>query len=178
VISGGCSRNCVFDEDIPIAAAIFLVYIRRQTYDVCENGEISCGRHRLVFLDGCVFLPSLVPRRPVADSFGASRNPNVERTAYAIWMEIAVALSRVFLFALILAKMADTNLGAVFRKVFWDSWNRSLTAQMKKNWPHAVIAQIVVFVAVLYWLMSQKGKGINARGAGGTETANTGNVPV
>ena len=116
-----------------LVSVIFLVYIRRETYDVCENGEISCGRHRLVFWTAAFFYRhlSLVALSLIPSVLRAIQMWNELHTPF--WMEIAVALSRVFLFALILAKMADTNLGAVFRKVFWDSWNNSLTAQIKKT---------------------------------------------
>lgn len=71
-----------------------------------------------------------------------------------LWMEIVVESTRVILFLLILSLMAKTGIKALFQKEFWDGCGKSVALHLERNWPHVFIAQMVVFVVVMYWFMN------------------------
>lgn len=71
-----------------------------------------------------------------------------------MWMELVVASTRVLLFLLMLSLMAGTDLRALFRQDFWDSCGKRIARHLERSWPHPIIAQIVVFVVLMYGLMN------------------------
>jgi hypothetical protein len=71
-----------------------------------------------------------------------------------IWMEVIVESSRVVLFFLVIARMSESNFQDVFKQALWKRWNHSLKIELERNWPFTFMAQILVFVIGLYWLMN------------------------
>lgn len=71
-----------------------------------------------------------------------------------VWMEIFVGLTRVLLFMLIIAWLSKNNAKELFRKEFWDRLGEVASIEMKGNWPHIFVAQLIVFFIFLYGLMN------------------------
>jgi hypothetical protein len=70
------------------------------------------------------------------------------------WMEIIVESTRVLLFFYIFALMSNSKFNAVFKQAIWKRWNHSLKIELERNWPVTFMAQVLVFVIGLYWLMN------------------------
>jgi hypothetical protein len=96
--------------------------------------------------------PSLVLLSLIPSTFRLIQMWNDLQTP--LWMEIAVESARVVLFFLILSLMAKTEFRRVFRKQFWDGLGKRAGAHLERNWPHVFLAQIVVFVVLMFCLMN------------------------
>jgi len=71
-----------------------------------------------------------------------------------VWMEIFVGLTRILLFMLIIAWLSKNKTKELFRKEFWDRLGKVASIEMKRNWPHIFLAQLIVFLIFLYGLMN------------------------
>ncbi|PWA08416.1 hypothetical protein DCC39_14820 [Pueribacillus theae] len=80
--------------------------------------------------------------------------------AYQMWnhlqtpilFEVLVELTRVILFILMFCLMSKSNVKGLKQREFWNGLGQSCALHMKKNWPSVFIAQIIVFIVILYGL--------------------------
>ena len=71
-----------------------------------------------------------------------------------IWMEIGVESSRFLLFVLMLVLLEKTGFHSLNRSEFWERLQKTSAAHTQKNWPKLLIAEIVVFIILMYGLMN------------------------
>ncbi|PWU69840.1 MULTISPECIES: hypothetical protein [Gracilibacillus] len=69
-----------------------------------------------------------------------------------IWLEIIVELTRVVLILLMIRLMSKSSFRRLRQRSFWDNLVEICTIQVKRNWPYRFIAQIIVFVVLLFGL--------------------------
>ncbi len=66
------------------------------------------------------------------------------------WIGIIVELARIILVLCIICFISKASIKTLRSKAFWNKFGNLLAAQLKNNWPHRFIAQIVIFIAILY----------------------------
>ncbi len=71
-----------------------------------------------------------------------------------IWMEVFVEFSRVVLFFFIIAFMMNGSIQHLSQKEFWKSVQKHFEWNIRQNWPHVIIGQILIFIICLYGLMN------------------------
>lgn len=69
-----------------------------------------------------------------------------------IWLEAIVAMSRIFLFLLMIALMARVSINDLLKKPFWESFSQLCSRQFKSNWPDVFMGQLMAFIILLYGL--------------------------
>ena len=70
------------------------------------------------------------------------------------WMEVAVLAARLLLFLLMIALMLNRPLREFSRKDFWSEFGERCSVQFNRDWPGVFIAQLAVFIVLLYGLMN------------------------
>ena len=70
------------------------------------------------------------------------------------WMEVAVELTRVVLFLMMIAFLADRRIHHLKQKEFWIKLGQKSSTVLQESWPWVFIAQILVFLVVLYGIMN------------------------
>lgn len=70
--------------------------------------------------------------------------------AAPFWLEGIVFITRCFLFVLIIIMMTKSKINDLRDKNFWDKLGHSASIQFQKNWPYGFLAQIIVFLVLLY----------------------------
>lgn len=71
-----------------------------------------------------------------------------------VWMEIVVESARVVLFFVMIPLIAKTGVPSLFHKPFWTALSQRMTVQLQRNWPQVMLAQFIVFLIAMYWLMN------------------------
>lgn len=71
-----------------------------------------------------------------------------------VWMEIVVELTRIVLFLLIIVRLSEIKVHELFQKETWNRLGNIRSIRMEQNWPHIFIAQLIVFIVILYGLMN------------------------
>lgn len=71
-----------------------------------------------------------------------------------LWMEFVVELTRIILFLLIVGRLSEVGVKKMFQKEFWNRLGNVCSIQIEKNWPHIFIAQLIVFIVILFGLMN------------------------
>lgn len=67
-----------------------------------------------------------------------------------IWLEIIVELTRVIMILLMICLLSKTNVTDLRRMPFWNGLWKLFLLHMKNNWPYGIVAQIIVFLALVY----------------------------
>jgi hypothetical protein len=67
-------------------------------------------------------------------------------------LEIIVECTRVILFILMISLLSQLHLKELFNKPVLNTLMAQWSQRLKANWPHTTLAQIAVFIIVLYFL--------------------------